>query len=71
MPVELRRLAALLYEEFERDQWGDVDPYLFAMVADGRIDGVDADGEPLDEDLADGARGVHEVLARVCARLEM
>lgn len=52
-------LARVLYEEFERDAWGDIDPYLFYRVSKPEPE----DGN--DDDVA----GMEAVLERVVARL--
>lgn len=52
-------LAALLFESFEQDSWGDVDPYLFSEVA-----------EPVeDSDHAKDAADLRQVLQRVVDKL--
>mgnify|MGYP001599056953 CR=1 FL=1 len=50
-------LAKILYEEFERDGWGDIDPYLFRYVFEGDTD-------------AEYAADMKRVLDRVVARLK-
>lgn len=55
-------LARVLYEELERDQWGDIDPYWLKMIATG------ADSE--DEDDASDVASLRAVLDRVVARLD-
>jgi len=57
-----QKLGALLYEEFERDDWGDVDPGMFANAFDG--------GDEVDEDYARDTAGLRRVLARVVRRLQ-
>ena len=56
------RLATLLYEELERDGWGDVDPYWIQMVAEGNY--------TEDDDHHDQAEALGKVLDRVVARLK-
>lgn len=58
---DVQKLAAILFEEFERDAWGDVDPHLFGMVADGLEDS--------DDDAAEDAAELKKVLKRVVKRL--
>jgi uncharacterized protein YgfB (UPF0149 family) len=58
--VTAQSLARLLDEELERDSWGDVEPFLLKMVANG----IDAD-----DDNAEDARALEEVLERIVARL--
>ena len=57
MPITAQRLAQLLHEEFDLDNWGDIDPFLFKLVAEGDFA----------ED--DDARALEEVLVRVVIRL--
>jgi hypothetical protein len=53
------KLAKILDEEFEQDNWGDIDPYLFKEVV-----------KPVkDSDHADDAEALREVLERVVKRL--
>lgn len=57
--LTVEKLATLLFESFEEDSWGDVDPYLFKEVA-----------EPVeDSDHQRDADGLREVLQRVVDRL--
>lgn len=65
MKISAEQLAFLLYEELDRDQWGDVDPYLFKHIVLRR----DLDPEPDDND-ADAA-ALRQVLTRVVDRLEL
>lgn len=60
-------LARILQEEFDRDSWGDIDPYLFKIVADGTA-GKNEDGEQDEESLRDET-GMKEVLARAARRI--
>lgn len=61
MTIGARELAKLLAEELERDQWGDIDPYLFRMIADGHA-------PTSGHDDVQGA-ALARVLERVAARL--
>jgi hypothetical protein len=56
------RLATLLFEELDRDDWGDVDPYWIKMVAEGDYDE--------DDDHHDQAEALGKVLDRVVTRLK-
>lgn len=55
--ITVQQLAKILFEEFERDYWGDIDPFLFSRVADG------------DPAAAGYTRDLVEVLDKVVARL--
>lgn len=59
LPLTVERLGKILAEEFERDQWGDIDPFYFEYPAKKNDHAAD-----------DDARGVYEVLERVVARLK-
>lgn len=59
LTVEL--LAATLFEELENYNWGDVDPFLFTMVAEGL--------DPDDDNYLD-ALCLKQVLDAVVARLK-
>ena len=56
--LTIRTLARMLHEEFEDEQWGDIDPWTFAQVADNTTD------------LDDDGRSMIEVLERVVTRLK-
>lgn len=57
--LTVEKLAAMLYESFEKDKWGDMDPYWFKEVA-----------EPVeDSDHAEDVKGLREVLQRVVDKL--
>ena len=58
---KVQKLASIFYEELDRDDWGYVDPYTFAVIATW------PDAAPLDPD--PDIRGLNEVLERVVARL--
>lgn len=64
MEDKIRKLARLISEELDRDNWGDVDPYLFKLIADGEAGMPD-----LDEDLMRDSMWLHEVIERVVVRL--
>lgn len=68
--ITARKLAGLLFEEFEKDAWGDIDPVLFGIVADGNTHGEDRDDEDRDEDLETDAQGLEAILERVIKRME-
>ena len=70
MKIDVKKLAGILFEEFERDGWGDIDPILFGIVADGNTHGEDRDEEDRDEDQEEDAQGMEKVLGRVIGRLE-
>lgn len=59
-------LARMLHEEFERDSWGNVDPYLFEAVAGSVADPTLLD--PQECDHAEGTIALREMLRRVVAR---
>lgn len=61
MKVSAQELARLLWEEFDRGAWGDIDPDLFRIVAENNPD--EQDGE--NDDIA----AMREVLERVASRL--
>ena len=44
--MDATRLAQILSEEFERDHWGTIDPYLFKTVGQDRCE-EDEDAPPL------------------------
>ncbi len=56
-------LARILYEEFSRDAWGDVDPDLFLHVSE------ETDPEDLSDDDQRDVESLAEVLDRVVARI--
>ena len=56
-----KQLAKILYEEFDKDDWGDIDPYCFDVVANG----IDSDDDNAEEHIA-----VENVLKRVVKRLK-
>lgn len=56
------RLATLIYEELDRDSWGDVDPYWIKMVAEGNY--------AEDDDHHDQAEALGKVFDRVVERLK-
>ena len=53
------KLAEVLFEELERDSWGDIEPFLFRMIAEG----IDRDDDQRDE-----ANALKLVLKRACKR---
>ena len=54
------RLARLLYEELEADDWGDIEPHWFKLFADGDED---------DDDFSEEAEALGEVLTRIVDRI--
>ena len=56
--LEVKKLARIMHEEFERDGWGDIDPFLFKLVVD------------CEDDEDDDVMGLRSVLERVVKRLE-
>ena len=54
--MDAKHLATILAEEFERDRWGDVDPYWFRAV-------VEEDME------CEYARDLRKVMERVAERI--
>lgn len=69
MRTSTQRLAAILFEELEKDGWGDIDPTLFGLVADGYPHGEDCDEDDRDEDLETDAQGLEVILERVVKRI--
>lgn len=72
MRIDVAVLAQILFEEFDRDDWGDIDPDLFAMAAvpsDSEDADEDDEEDEEDEEDAEEVAGMRAVLARVCARL--
>lgn len=57
-------LAKILYEEFERDDWGDIDPALFDQSFDDTIIATEI-GPDESRDLL----GMHKVLERAAKRI--
>lgn len=57
--MEAKTLAKIIYEELERDHWGDIDPYWFANIAE-------YDQSELDPD----SLSLLEVLERVVTKLK-
>lgn len=58
-PFTSEILGEILAEEFDRDHWGDIDPYLFRPRPE----------DWKEHDQADDWAAMYEVLARVCGRL--
>lgn len=56
------RLAELIFTALDIDDWGDVDPHLIEMVADGCYDE--------DDEHHDEAEAMRTVLDRVVAKLK-
>jgi hypothetical protein len=59
--ITTKQLARILHEEFDRDGWGDIDPYLFKVVGAGKDDE--------DDDDFNNAEDLREVLERATARI--
>lgn len=59
--MKAEQLAQILADEFARDSWGYIDPYLFKMVSKG----IDPD-----DDSAENAEALKEVLDRVVKRIK-
>lgn len=60
--MTLKDLARILKDEFGRDGWGDIDPYLFNLASQ--------DPDPEDEgDLHEDAQHMRKVLSRVVQRI--
>lgn len=62
--ITVAQLARFMFEELERDYCGDINPDLFAIVADGTANDQE------DEETMLAATGLEEVLGRVIARME-
>jgi hypothetical protein len=62
-------LARIMHEEFERDAWGDIDPYLFEGLANSLEDPSLLD--PDETDQTTEIEGLAEVLERVVARIKI
>ena len=62
--ITVAQLARFMFEELERDYGGDINPDLFAIVADGTANDQE------DEETMLAATGLEEVLGRVIARME-
>jgi len=58
--ITTQEFAQILSEEFDRDNWGDINPYLFQHIAYPPDEEDDNDEE---------AQNLKEVLVRVLARL--
>jgi len=56
------RLAEILHEELDRDDWGDVDPFWIRMVSEGN--------HTEDDEHHEDAEALANVLDRVVARLK-
>lgn len=63
-----RLLARLLHEEFDKESWGDIDPYWVEMVANGLDEPEDPDD--CDPDAVEEAKNLKKVLDRVVSRLD-
>lgn len=57
--MDVIKLAKILNEEFEKDNWGDIDPYLFHLLSSGNED---------EEDLIE-VNALENVLNRVVKRI--
>jgi len=53
--ITVKGLGKLLYEEFDRDNWGSIDPFAFKTLPKSNTD--------------DEMHGIYEVLERVIKRL--
>lgn len=67
--MTIHDLARILHEEFDRDAWGDIDPYLFEGLAKSLEDPSLLD--PDETDQAEEIEGLSEVLERVLARIRI
>jgi hypothetical protein len=61
MTLTSKTLAKILFEEFDRDDWGDLDPGHFGIIAEG----IDPKDDNVEEHIA-----LDQVLRRVVKRLE-
>ena len=61
--MDAKQLAKILFEEFEQDGWGDINPYLFKQVASGEYTTPEDGGPTRDEG------GMEEVLTRAAAKI--
>lgn len=58
--MNAKRLAQILDEEFQRDSWGDLDPWLFKIVAGS---------QDAEEEEEENANALREVMERVASRI--
>lgn len=63
MTLNAKTLAKILFEEFDRDDWGDINPSYFEAIAQG----IDPKG---DDDNVEEQIALDQVLRRVVKRLE-
>lgn len=63
--INARQLATLIWNELERDCWGDIEPFLIETVADGAVEELKREGD----DNATGAEDMQELLERVAAKI--
>lgn len=61
MAITASMLAAILHEELEADQWGDIDPFWIKMASEGKLDSDEANYVQ--------AKALVEVFERVAERL--
>lgn len=66
--MTIHDFARILSDEFDRDAWGDIDPYLFKHVADSEEDPSLLDSDEYDH--ADETVSIIEVLQRVVERVK-
>lgn len=68
-PDCVKKLAAILFEELEKDAWVGIDPVWIGMIADGLDEPEDPDD--CDPEAVETARALKEVLKRVVKRLNL
>lgn len=66
--MTVQEFSAILSEEFERDAWGDIDPYLFKGIANEETD-PDDNGE-IDRDTESMREALERILERVKSTLD-
>ena len=66
MELTTRNLARLMSEELEKESWGDIDPYLFEVIAN---EADKAEDEVGSNDAAEASE-LQRVLDRVIERLK-
>lgn len=68
-PDDVKKFAAILFEELEKDAWGDIDPVWVGMIADGLDEPEDPDD--CDPEAVENAQELKKVLKRVVKRLNL
>ena len=42
MNTQVQKFSRIFYEELEKEDWGDIDPYIFKSIADDSYDAEDS-----------------------------